>query len=321
MPKTALITGITGQDGSYLAELLLEKGYAVHGIVRRTSTDNTRRIRHLDGRLKLHTGEMTDGCSLEKAVREAMPDEVYNLAAQSHVRVSFEAPHYTREVNFGGTDKLAAAAFSVNQKIRFYQASTSEMFGDAREVPQNENTPLNPISPYAKAKAEAHERVVLYLRGKGFYICSGILFNHESERRGDDFVTQKIVKGAVAIKKHREEKLILGNLDAKRDWGYAPEYVEAMWMMLQQERPEDFVIGTGETHSVKDFAEKVFGYLNIRDWERHVEINGDLRRPNEVNLLQADAKKAKRVLGWGPKTKFEGLVKIMVDAERALYPD
>ena len=326
MAKTrrALITGITGQDGSYLAELLLAKGYEVHGIVRRSSSFNTGR---LDGvyqdpheagrRLFLHYGDLTDSSCLRHVMTVAGPDEVYNLGAQSHVRVSFDQPEYTADVVGTGTLRLLEAVRDTGRQIRFYQASSSEMYGDNPETPQNEETPFRPASPYAMAKLAAYWSTALYRRAYGLFAANGILFNHESPRRGETFVTRKITRAAARIKLGLQDKLYLGNLDASRDWGYAPEYVEAMWLMLQQPRPDDFVIATGRTHTVKEFLEAVFSRLEL-DWQKHVEFDPRYLRPAEVPLLRGDAAKAKGVLGWEARTDLPGLVRIMVEADLAL---
>ncbi len=324
----ALITGITGQDGSYLAEFLLDKGYEVFGTVRRSSTFSTGRIDHIyqdphekGTRLKLVYADLTDGACLSSVVKEAEPDEVYNLAAQSHVRVSFDQPVYTVNVNAVGTLQLLEALRTSGKKdIKFYQASSSEMFGKVAEVPQNENTPFHPRSPYACAKVYAHRQVINYREAYGIFACSGILFNHESPRRGETFVTRKITRAATRIKLGLQEKLYLGNLDAKRDWGFAGDYVEAMWLMLQQEEPDDYVIATGETHSVREFVQEAFGHLGL-DWNKHVEVDKRYFRPSEVDFLQGDSSKAKKVLGWQPKVKFKELVKMMVDADMELARD
>ncbi len=312
--KRALITGITGQDGSYLAELLLEKGYEVHGIVRRASSPNTSRIDHILDRLSLHMGDMTDSGALISIMAAAQPDEVYNLAAQSHVRISFENPEYTANTDAIGTLRLIEAAKSSWQpnQPRFYQASTSELFG-MTERPQRETTPFHPRSPYGIAKQFAYWTVVNY-RESGMFACNGILFNHESPRRGEEFVTQKIVKALVAIQRGKQNSLALGNLDAKRDWGYAKEYVEAMWLMLQQPKPEDFVIATGESHTIREFLNEAGAHLGM-DWKKYVTIDPRYFRPTEVDYLLGDGSKAKRIMGWEPKVKFRELVKIMVDAE------
>lgn len=310
--KRALISGISGQDGSYLAELLLEKGYEVHGIVRRASTVNTSRVDHIFDQLHLHYGDLADGRSLERIVSNVMPCEVYNLGAQSHVRTSFEIPEYTADVDALGT--LRFLEVCRGRGIKFYQASSSELFGKVAEVPQSETTPFYPRSPYGVAKLHSFWSVVNYRESYSMFACNGILFNHESPRRGETFVTRKIVKRAVEISRGLENTLLLGNLDAKRDWGYAKEYVEGMWRMLQQDKPDDYVLATGETHSVREFLEEVFGYLNL-NWQDHVKIDSRLFRPAEVDLLQGDYSKAKRVLGWEPKVKFSELAHLMVDAE------
>ena len=319
--KRALITGITGQDGSYLAELLLSKGYEVHGIIRRASTFNTSRIDRmyqdpeLNGvRLFLHHGDIADSTNLVKLLYRLQPAEVYHLAAQSHVRVSFEIPEYTGDVTALGTTRILEAIRETGVNSKFYQASSSEMFGKAQEIPQRETTPFYPRSPYAAAKLYAHWVTVNYRESYGLFACNGILFNHESPRRGETFVTRKITRAVAAIKAGIQDKLYLGNLDARRDWGYAPEYVEAMWMMLQQDTPDDYVIATGETHTVKEFVEAAFSYVGL-DWRRYVEINARYFRPTEVDVLVGDAGKAKRMLGWEPKVTFESLVRLMVEAD------
>lgn len=324
MPKKALITGITGQDGSYLAELLLEKGYEVHGIIRRTSTFNTDRIDHLfqdphekDVRLFLHYGDITDSTNLIKLIYRIEPDEVYHLAAQSHVRVSFDIPEYTADTTALGTVRLLEALRTTGSHARFYQASSSEMFGKVQEIPQKETTPFYPRSPYACAKVYAYWITVNYRESYGMHASNGILFNHESPRRGPTFVTRKITRAAVRIRAGLQSKLYLGNLDAKRDWGYAKDYVEAMWLMLQQNTPDDYVIATGETHSVREFLDLAFTYVGL-DWHDYVEIDPRYFRPAEVDILLGDASKARRVLGWKPKTSFEELVALMVDADARL---
>jgi GDPmannose 4,6-dehydratase len=309
----ALITGISGQDGSHLADFLLDKGYEVHGIIRRSSSANTGRIDHILDKLQLHSGDMTDTESLSRVVHTVQPDEIYNLAAQSHVRTSFDISSYTANTDALGALRLLEAVKDFG-KAKFYQAGTSEMFGRVLEIPQTEKTPFRPQSPYAIAKQFAHWTTVHYRETYGMFACNGILFNHEGERRGDLFVTQKIVKALCAIYKGSDQKLVLGNLDAKRDWGYAKEYVEAMWLMMRQSTPDDYVIATGETHTVAEFLDETAYYLGLT-WQDHVTIDSNLFRAAEVDLLLGDASKAKRVLGWEPKVKFAGLVKIMVDAE------
>ena len=324
MAKKALITGITGQDGSYLAELLLSKGYEVYGIIRRASTFNTERIDHVyqdphttDRRLKLLFGDLNDASSLNKILRDVAPDEIYNLGAQSHVRVSFDIPEYTAEVGGLGALRLLEAIRETGlRETRFYQASSSELYGQVQEVPQRETTPFYPRSPYAAAKLYAYWLTVKYRESYGLFACNGILFNHESPRRGETFVTRKITRAAAAIKLGLKDKLFLGNLDAKRDWGFAGDYVEAMWRMLQQEKPDDFVIATGETHSVREFLDEAFGYLNL-DWQQFVEIDPRYFRPAEVDLLIGDASKARKQLGWEPKVSFRQLVQMMIDADVA----
>jgi len=327
--KKALITGITGQDGSYLAELLLEKGYEVHGVIRRASTFNTSRIDHLyqdphiNGvKLFLHYGDLADAVQMVKLLYELQPDEIYNLGAQSHVRVSFDVPEYTGDVVGVGVVRILEAireAKLVN-KVRFYQASSSEMFGKVQEIPQTETTPFWPRSPYGCAKMYAHWLTVNYRESYNMFACSGILFNHESPRRGETFVTRKITRAATRIKAGLQEKLYLGNLDAQRDWGFAKEYVEMMWLMLQQDEPDDYVIATNETHSVKEFVIETFDHLGM-DWEKYVNYDKRYERPAEVELLIGDPAKAKKQLGWEPKVKFKELVAIMVDADMKLAED
>ena len=319
--KKALITGITGQDGSYLAELLLAKGYEVHGIIRRASTFNTGRIDHLykdphinDVRLFLHYGDIADSTNLIKLLYRIQPDEVYHLAAQSHVRVSFDIPEYTGDVTALSTIRILEAIRETGVKSRFYQASSSEMFGKVLEVPQRESTPFHPRSPYGVAKVYAHWATVNYRESYDLFACCGILFNHESPRRGETFVTRKITRAVARIKAGLQKKLYLGNLDAKRDWGYAKEYIEAMWLMLQQDQPEDYVIATGETHSVKEFLAEAFAHVNL-DWHDYVELDPKYLRPAEVDLLIGDATKAKEQLSWEPKVTFNELVRLMVDAD------
>ena len=321
MAKKALITGITGQDGSYLTELLLEKGYEVHGIIRRSSSFNTGRIDHLyqdshiDGtKLFLHYGDLSDSSNICRVLEKIQPDEIYNLGAQSHVRVSFDTPEYTGDVTGLGTLRLLDAIRDTHLKTKFYQASSSELFGKVQEIPQKETTPFYPRSPYAVAKLYSYWITVNYRESYDMYACNGILFNHESPRRGETFVTRKITQALAKIVAGKQNKLYLGNLNAKRDWGYAKDYVEAMWMMLQQDCPEDFVIATGETYSVKDFLTEAFSLVNL-DWEKYVEIDSRYFRPAEVELLIGDASKAREKLGWVPKTSFKELVKIMMEAD------
>jgi GDPmannose 4,6-dehydratase len=321
----AFITGITGQDGSYLAEFLLGKGYEVHGVVRRNSTIIRSRLEHMypdhkDKNLFLHYGDLNDGTNISRLLNKIQPDEVYNLAAQSHVRISFDIPAYTADVTATGVIRLLEAIRDSGIRTKFYQASSSEMFGKVKETPQTEITPFYPRSPYACAKVFAHHQTINYRESYGMFACNGILFNHESPRRGENFVTRKITKGVAEIKKGLRGKIILGNLDAKRDWGYAKEYVEAMWLMLQQDTPEDFVIATGETHSVQEFLEESFRYVGL-DWKDHVGFDERFLRPAEVDLLVGDASKAKEKLDWEPKTKFEDLVRIMVDADLNMTHD
>jgi len=317
--KTALITGITGQDGSYLAELLLAKGYAVHGLVRRSSTFNTWRIDHLPRgeNFALHYGDLNDVSSLLEVVRKVKPEEVYNLAAQSHVRVSFDMPEYTAECTGIGCLRLLEALRSEGlNKARFYQASSSELYGKVHEVPQKETTPFHPRSPYAAAKAFAFYTTLNYREAYGMHAVNGILFNHESPRRGESFVTRKITRAAARIKVGLQSSMALGNLDAKRDWGYAKDYVEAMWRMLQVDKPDDYVIATGETHSVREFLDETFAHLGM-DWKPVVKLDDRYLRPSEVDLLIGDPTRAKNELGWTPKTTFRDLVRLMVDADLA----
>jgi len=323
--KRALITGITGQDGSYLAELLLEKGYEVHGVIRRSSSFNTERIEHLykdpherGVRLFLHYGDLNDASSLHSIVAEVKPFEVYNLGAQSHVRVSFDIPEYTAEVTALGTLRLLEAVRKLEQGARFYQASSSELYGKVVETPQRETTPFHPRSPYAAAKAYAYYIAQNYRESYGMYVVNGILFNHESERRGETFVTRKITRAVGRIKHGLQKELFLGNLDAKRDWGHAADYVEAMWLMLQLDEPDDFVVGTGETHSVREFLELAFGFAGL-DPNAYVRVDPKYFRPAEVDLLLADPTKIQQKTGWRPKVGFEELVRRMVesDLERA----
>jgi GDPmannose 4,6-dehydratase len=338
--KTALITGVTGQDGSYLAEFLLNKGYEVHGIVRRASTFNRERIEHLHfyenptrDNLLLHYGDMTDSSNLIRIIREIEPDEIYHLAAQSHVKISFEVPEYTAEADGIGTLRLLEAVrfLGLNETTKIYNASTSELYGKAKEFPQNENTPFHPRSPYAAAKLYSHWITQNYREAYNLYACNGILFNHESPRRSENFVTRKITLSIAKIIAGKQKKIHLGNLDAKRDWGYAPDYVEAMWMMLQQNKPEDFVIATGEAHDVREFTELAFKEvdidiiwkgkgvkekgLNSKNDEVLVEVSPDYFRPSEVDYLLGDAAKARKKLGWKPKVGFKELIKIMVEAD------
>ena len=319
--KKALITGITGQDGSYLAELLLEKGYEVHGMLRRTSTFNRQRIDPIynnpeinQGRFHLHYGDLADSPSIYKLMEQIGPQEIYNLAAQSHVKVSFENPEYTSDVVATGTLRLLEANRQTGVMARFYQASSSEMFGKVRETPQTELTPFHPRSPYGVAKVFAHQMTVNYRESYDMHASCGILFNHESPRRGENFVTRKITQSVAKISKGLQDKLILGNLDAKRDWGYAKEYVEAMWLMLQQETPDDYVIATNETHSVREFLEIAFEHIG-KDYNDFVEVSSAYYRPAEVDLLIGDFSKAKEQLGWESKTSFADLVKLMIDAD------
>jgi len=313
MPK-ALITGITGQDGSYLAEFLLQKGYEVVGMVRRTSTINFERIRHIQDKVTLVQGDLLDQVSLINLLEKYQPDEVYNLAAQSFVPTSFEQPVLTGEVTALGVTRMLDAIRIVNSGIKFYQASSSEMFGKVREVPQNENTPFYPRSPYGVAKVYGHWITVNYRESYGLFAVSGILFNHGSPRRGLEFVERKVAHGAARIKLGLADELRLGNLDARRDWGYAGDYVRAMWLMLQQDEPDDYVIGSGETHSVRELCEVAFGYLGL-DWKKYVVSDPRFYRPAEVDLLVSDPSKARRVLGWEPTVSFEELVHMMVDAD------
>ncbi len=324
--KKALITGITGQDGSYLAELLLSKGYEVHGIIRRASTFNTSRIDHLyqdphvNGvRLFLHYGDLADAVNLISLLGSIQPDEVYHLGAQSHVRVSFDIPEYTGDVTGLSAVRLLEAIRKSGRanEVRFYQASSSEMYGKVAETPQSETTPFHPRSPYGCAKVYAYYQAINYRESYGLFVCNGILFNHESPRRGETFVTRKITRAATRIKMGLQEELYLGNLDAKRDWGYAPEYVEGMWRMLQQDKPDDFVLATGETHSVGEFCEEAFGLLGL-DWKKYVKYDDRYERAAEVDLLLGNFDKAKKILQWEPKVRFKDLVKIMVEADLKL---
>ena len=325
MAKRALITGVTGQDGSYLAELLIDKGYEVHGLVRRASTMNRGRVDHLfqtrspgsGPHHRLHYGDMTDASSINRLLREIRPDEIYNLAAQSHVKVSFEIPEYTGDVVGLGTLRILEGIRESGLTPRIYQAGSSEMYGLVQEVPQKETTPFYPRSPYAAAKVYAHWLAVNFREAYGMYICNGILFNHESPRRGENFVTRKVTLGAAAIKLGLQQELHLGNLEAKRDWGYAKDYVEAMWLMLQQSAPDDYVVATGETHSVRELCEVAFSHLGL-DYRQHVISDPAYFRPTEVDLLIGDPGKARQKLGWTPRVTFHGLVKLMVDHDLEL---
>jgi GDPmannose 4,6-dehydratase len=324
--RTAFITGITGQDGSYLAELLLAKGYKVHGLIRRASTFNTDRIdgiyqdpHDVDRRLFLHHGDLSDGVGLVNLLRDIAPDEVYHLGAQSHVKVSFEMPDYTGDTTGLGTIRLLEAIRAAGVPCRFYQASSSEMYGST-PPPQNEDTPFHPRSPYGCAKVYAYWAAVNYREAYGLYAVNGVLFNHESPRRGETFVTRKITRAVARIAVGLQPKLYLGNLDAVRDWGYAPEYVEGMWRMLQQDEATDYVLATGEAHSVREFVEAAFGRVNL-DWEKHVELDPRYERPAEVEALIGDAAKAQRILGWQPQVRFGDLVQIMVDADVQMLDD
>lgn len=324
-PKRALITGITGQDGSYLSEFLLEKGYEVHGIIRRSSTFNTDRLDHIyvdphnkDARLFLHYGDLTDGTTMRRILEAVKPVEIYNLGAQSHVRVSFDSPEYTVDTVAMGTLRLLEAIRDYQNRtgieVRFYQAGSSEMFGKVREVPQKETTPFYPRSPYACAKVYAHWQTLNYRESYKMFACNGILFNHESPRRGETFVTRKITRAVARILAGKQKKLYLGNLDSKRDWGYAKDYVKAMWLMLQQEQADDYVIATNETHSIEEFLDLAFNYVNL-NWREYVEFDERYLRPAEVDLLQGDSTKARQQLGWEPSVTFEELVRLMVDAD------
>ncbi len=322
--KRALVTGITGQDGSYLTELLLEKGYEVHGLIRRSSSFNTSRIDHLyqdphihGVRLFLHYGDMTDSSNLARLVFEIQPDEIYNLAAQSHVRVSFDAPEFTGDVDGLGTLRLLEAIRLTNSKARFYQASTSELYGLVQEVPQRETTPFYPRSPYAVAKLYGFWIVKNYREAYGLHASNGILFNHESPRRGETFVTRKVTRAASRIKMGLQDELFMGNIEARRDWGYALDYVEGMWRMLQQETPDDYVLATGEMHSVRELLEEAFSYVGL-DWQKYTRHDDRYNRPSEVDQLLGDPSKAKRVLGWTPKVTFKELIRMMMDADLEL---
>ena len=319
--KKALITGITGQDGSYLTEFLLAKGYEVHGVIRRSSSFNTSRIDHLyndknvyNQKLFLHYGDLGDSSSLCRIIEKTAPDEIYNLGAQSHVKVSFDIPEYSSDIDAIGTCRILDAIRDTRIKTKFYQASSSEMFGKVQTIPQNESTPFYPRSPYGCAKLYSHWLTVNYRESYGIFACSGILFNHESPRRGQTFVTRKITCGIAEILAKKIDKIYLGNLDAKRDWGFAGDYVEAMWLMLQQPKADDYVIATGETHSVREFLEEAFGIVGL-DWQKYVEIDAKYFRPAEVDLLIGDPSKAKKKLAWEPKVKFKDLVKMMVEAD------
>ena len=320
MKKKSIITGITGQDGSYLAELLLAKGYEVYGIIRRSSTFGTERIDHLyedphtNPPLRLIYGDLTDGGSLSSILNDVQPDEVYNLGAQSHVRVSFDQPIYTANVDGLGTLRLLEALRLMKNPPKFYQASSSEMYGKVVETPQTEKTPFHPRSPYACAKVYSYYQTVNHREAYGLFACNGILFNHESPRRGETFVTRKITRAAARIKYGLQDRLYLGNLDAKRDWGFAGDYVEAMWLMLQQDEPDDYVVATGQTHSVREFLDEVFGHLGL-DWQQHVEIDPRYFRPSEVDLLLGDASKARRVLQWEPRVGFRELARMMTEED------
>src|SRR5437763_12952005 len=324
MPKKALITGITGQDGSYLAELLLAKDYEVHGIIRRASTFNTGRLDPIyadphsgRARLFLHYGDLSDASALARLIGKIAPDEIYNLAAQSHVRVSFDSPEYTADITATGTVRLLEAIRETGLNPRFYQASSSEMYGKVREVPQTEETPFYPRSPYGCAKVFAFWITVNFREAYGLHASNGILFNHESPRRGETFVTRKISRAVAAIKQGLQKELFLGNLEAKRDWGYPPEYVEAMWRILQLDAGDDFVVATDETHTVREYAEAAFSHVDL-DWKKYVKHSPRYERPAEVDLLISDASKAKKILGWEPKVRFHELVRIMVDADMEL---
>lgn len=326
MSKTALITGVTGQDGSYLAELLLSKGYTVHGLKRRSSSFNTDRVDNLDmhpreagARLLMHYSDLADAVSLVNLMREIAPDEIYHLGAQSHVKVSFDVPTYTADITGVGSIRLLEAIRASGVESRFYQASSSEMFGST-PPPQNEETPFHPRSPYGCAKVFSYWAAVNYREAYGMHTCNGILFNHESPRRGETFVTRKITRAVARIEAGMQDKLYLGNLDAVRDWGYAPEYVEAMWMMLQQEAGDDYVVATGQSNTVREFLDQAFGHVNL-DPGRYLEVDPTYYRPSEVDALVGDYSKAKRVLGWEPRTLFPELVRLMVDADRQRLDD
>ena len=322
--KKALITGVTGQDGSYLTEFLLDKGYEVYGLIRRSSSFNTGRIDHIyqdphekDLKLRLVYGDLNDASSLNRLIRTIRPDEIYNLGAQSHVKVSFEIPEYTGEIVALGATRLLEAIRDSGIKAKYYQASSSEMFGKVLEIPQTEKTPFYPRSPYGAAKVYAYWITVNYREAYNIFACNGILFNHESPRRGETFVTRKITMALARIKYGEQDTLYLGNLDAKRDWGFAGDYIEAMWLMLQQEKPDDFLISTGETHSVKEFLQEAFHYAGL-DWRKHVKVDKRYFRPTEVDVLIGDSSKARRKLGWKPKVSFKELVRMMVDSDMEL---
>jgi len=317
-PPTALITGITGQDGSYLADFLLTQGYRVVGMVRRSSTENFERIEHLRGKVEICQADLLDQLSLINLLRQARPREVYNLASQSFVPTSWEQPVLTGEFTALGVTRVLEAVRLVDREIRFYQASSSEMFGKVQEAPQTERTPFYPRSPYGVAKVYGHWITVNYRESYGLFACSGILFNHESPRRGKEFVTRKVTDGVARIKRGLADKLPLGNLEARRDWGYAGDYVEAMWRMLQQPQPEDYVIATGQTHAVRELCEIAFARVGL-NWQEHVVVDPKFVRPAEVDVLQGDASKAKRVLGWQPRVSFRQLIEMMVDADMARY--
>lgn len=327
MHKRALITGITGQDGSYLAELLLSKGYEVHGIKRRSSSFNTGRIDGIfpelhdrEARLFLHFADLSDSHSLAKLIQRIQPDEVYHLGAQSHVRVSFDIPEYTGDVTGLGTVRMLEAIQEAGTQVKFYNAASSEMFGNAAEIPQRETTPFHPRSPYGCAKVYAYWMTVNYRQGYDLFACNGILFNHESPRRGETFVSRKITRAVARILRNLQDKLYLGNLDARRDWGYAPEYVEAMWRMLQQPEADDYVIATGETHTVREFVQCAFDHVGL-DWRKYVEIDPRYFRPTEVDILQGDPSKARKKLDWEPKVRFNDLTKLMMEADVQLLDE
>ena len=320
--KIALVTGITGQDGSYLAEFLIKKGYKVHGIIRRSSSFNTLRIMNvfedphkIEARLFLHYGDLSDSNSINKVVTKYKPDEIYHLGAQSHVRVSFDIPEYTADINALGTLRILEAIRHSGLPIRFYNAASSEMYGDVLAIPQNEKTPFNPRSPYAISKVFSFHITKNYREAYGIHASSGILFNHESPRRGETFVTRKITRGIARILAGKDKKIYLGNLDAKRDWGYAPEYVEAMWLMLQQDKPDDYVIATGKTYSVREFLEEAFRLVGIKDWKKYIAVDPKYFRPTEVHILKGDPRKAIRKINWKPKTTFKDLIRIMLIEE------